>query len=106
MSARVALAYAKDNGFTHPYTYHSLVSHAAGPGNTRGAFVGSVAEVLQSNLSHPMVRVRVEGYAFYTGFSEYVVEQTDPLGDDGFIFEKLSTPASTSCFSIKTQTCS
>jgi trans-L-3-hydroxyproline dehydratase len=90
VAARVALAYAKDSSSTQPHTYHSLVSHAAGPENTRGAFVGSVAEVLQSDSKYPSMKVRVAGYAFYTGFSQYVVEESDPLGDDGFIFDKLS----------------
>jgi trans-L-3-hydroxyproline dehydratase len=92
VAARVALAHAKDTNFTQTRTYHSLVSQAAGVGNTRGAFNGRVVENLPSDHPFPVVRVRVEGYAFYTGFTQYVVEEADPLGDDGFIFDKLSVP--------------
>lgn len=37
------------------------------------------------------IRVRVDGQAFYTGFSTFAVESEDPLGDSGFVFTKLQT---------------
>ena len=92
VAARVALAYAKDQTFTQTRTYHSLVSHARGGHGGRGGFDGTVAEVLEADHPYPVVRVSVQGSAFYTGFAQYVVEEADPLGDDGFIFNKLSAP--------------
>lgn len=87
VAARIALAYAKDKTFTQARTYHSLVSHS-----TQGGFDGTVAEVLEADHAYPVVRVRVQGSAFYTGFAQFVVEEADPLGD-GFLFGKLSAPS-------------
>ncbi|KEF63690.1 uncharacterized protein A1O9_01668 [Exophiala aquamarina CBS 119918] len=87
VAARAALAYAKgDRKLNESWEYHSLVS-AAGYGP---AFKGTVVEVLAEKypeIHGPLVRIKGEGYAFYTGFSTYAVETKDPLGDDGFVFK-------------------
>lgn len=92
VAARAALAYAKGRlKMNETWTYNSLVSNAFGG---RGYFIGSVVEdctAHESSLPYPLVKVKVEGYAFYTGFHSFVVEKDDPLGEDGFIFEKLDT---------------
>jgi trans-L-3-hydroxyproline dehydratase len=91
VAARVALAHAKDPNFRGPHTYHSLVSlNYTKPGQQSG-FVGSVHEVLDTFRDFPVVRVRVEGYGYYTGFTQYVVEEgADPIGNDGFLFQHLA----------------
>ncbi|ETN44731.1 uncharacterized protein HMPREF1541_10401 [Cyphellophora europaea CBS 101466] len=92
VAARVALAYAKDPNFTTKRTYHSLVSHAMTTKSNNGGFIGTVVQKVEADHPFPVVLVEVKGSAYYTGFSQYVVEDSDPLGDDGFIFEKLSAP--------------
>ena len=101
VAARVALAVAKgemDVGRGRR-TYHSFVSLSmdekrGGAGKGKGAFVGSVLEKLDvssgDGYEFPVVKVKVEGSAYYTGFSRYVVEEEDPIGDDGFIFKDLA----------------
>ncbi|KAJ9602237.1 hypothetical protein H2200_013357 [Cladophialophora chaetospira] len=92
VAARAALAYCKgerEAGIS--WTYHSLVS-------TRGLgppFVGTIEpETIETNEGRPaQVCVRVEGQAFYTGFSTFSVEPADPLGDAGFVFAKASNLA-------------
>lgn len=87
VAARAALAYAKgDRKLNETWEYHSLVS-AAGQGP---AFKGTVVEELPEKhpeIYGPLVRVKGEGCAFYTGFSTYAVEKEDPLGDGGFLFK-------------------
>ena len=86
VQARIALAIARSNlQLGYRWTYHSLVSNRW---NGKGAFVGSAIEKLGSHLDKPVSRVRVEGFASYTGYSTFFVEATDPLGDDGFFFGK------------------
>jgi trans-L-3-hydroxyproline dehydratase len=92
VSARIALAHAKGvlrQG--ESWTYHSLVSNAfAG----KGAFTGSVitadknAAVIDGHASLA-VCVRVEGFAYYTGFHSFVVEGADPIGEQGFTLRSL-----------------
>lgn len=88
VAARVALSHAKGSPYARErVTYHSLVSNSLGG---RGGFIGSLHdEHGQTNDGFPVVRVLVEGYASYTGTSDFVVEDSDALGDDGFLFEKL-----------------
>lgn len=87
VAARAALAYAKgDRKLGETWEYHSLVS-ASGLGP---AFRGTVTEEIperHAEIPYPMVRVKGEGQAFYTGFGTYAVEKEDPLGDDGFVFK-------------------
>ncbi|GIZ44958.1 hypothetical protein CKM354_000814200 [Cercospora kikuchii] len=85
VAARIALAYAR--GLKEPVTYHSLVSHAHGG---RGGFAGKFyAEVEKIDERLPIIRVQVEGFASYVGTASFVVESSDVLGDDGFLFEQL-----------------
>ncbi len=91
VAAREALAY--HNGDRDPdesWAYHSLVSNRGlGP-----PFMGTI-ELEDSDRSSEVpaaqIRVRVDGQAFYTGFSTFCVEPEDPLGDSGFVFTKLQT---------------
>ncbi|KAJ5725174.1 uncharacterized protein N7483_006531 [Penicillium malachiteum] len=85
VAARVALAHAKgDLSVGEKRMYNSLVnrSHKALAG-----FVGSVFSVAEDQQS---VDVRVEGYAFYTGYHSFVVESEDGLGIDGFSMKDIS----------------
>lgn len=91
VAARVALAYAKgirEKGAS--WTYHSLVSNAF---NGRGAMVGTVVEEVDipgaEGIAKRGVRVQVEGKAYYTGTHTFVVEKHDPIGEQGFAFDKL-----------------
>ncbi|PIA94772.1 Trans-L-3-hydroxyproline dehydratase [Cercospora beticola] len=85
VAARIALESAK--GLEEPVTYHSLVSHA---NRGRGGFAGKLYEQFgATNEGLPIVRVQVEGFASYVGTASFVVEDSDALGDDGFLFERL-----------------
>lgn len=87
VAARIALAYAKSSiQKGEAITYHSRLSNSLGG---KGGFIGSVHEVEGEQDGFPIVRVRVEGYASYTGSSTFVVEESDALGDDGVLFERL-----------------
>jgi trans-L-3-hydroxyproline dehydratase len=84
VAARVALAYA--NGSLkkdEAWTYHSLLSRRMKSG---GAFRGRVVDELSLQSRYPSVRARVGGFAYYVGYSTFLVEEHDPLGDDGFVF--------------------
>ena len=91
VSARVALACAKGiMGEGDRWIYHSLVSNAYGG---KGSFIGRVIEdlvpvTIRGQRQQP-VRVRVEDFAYYTGFHSFVVEEVDPIGEDGFTFSRL-----------------
>lgn len=93
VAARVAYAYATGElTMGQARTYHSLVSNSTEGGT--GGFVGSVVEevpALYNNeqLLGPVVRVKIEGYAYYTGYHVFVVEKEDALGDGGFLFTRL-----------------
>ncbi|USW52015.1 Putative proline racemase family [Septoria linicola] len=85
VAARIALAYAK--GREEPVTYHSMVSNA---NKGQGGFVGRLhQDIGRTETKLPVVRVQVEGYASYVGVSSFVVEESDGLGNDGFLFEQL-----------------
>lgn len=83
VAARIALRYAKDRKAQQDVvTYHSLVSlNRAG----RGGFIGRLHQIVAEDDSFPIVRVQVEGYASYTGTASFIVEDSDSLGDDGFL---------------------
>jgi trans-L-3-hydroxyproline dehydratase len=88
VAARVALAYAKgERKMGQRWSYHSLVSRAFS-----GAFVGEpVEEIKLPNRFGEDINatiVKVEGFAYYTGFNTFVVEDDDPLSV-GFLFDKL-----------------
>ncbi|KAF2769303.1 Diaminopimelate epimerase-like protein [Teratosphaeria nubilosa] len=92
VAARVALAYAKgQRKVGEAWTYHSLVSLAYGG---KCGFIGTMVDEVErgdkgQTDGYPHVRVRVEGFASYTGFHTFVSEPTDALGNGGFAFEKL-----------------
>jgi trans-L-3-hydroxyproline dehydratase len=89
VAARVALAYAKgERKIGQRWKYHSLVSRAFGG----GAFFGEpVEEIKLPNRFGEDIDatiVQVQGFAYYTGFNTFVVEDDDPLSN-GFLFDKL-----------------
>lgn len=92
VAARVAYAYAtRDLGMEQSWTYHSLLSNST---DGKGGFVGRVVEEITASndtdkFLGPMVRVRVEGYAYYTGYHVFLAEKEDPLGESGFLFNRL-----------------
>ncbi|KAK3080669.1 hypothetical protein LTS18_014243, partial [Coniosporium uncinatum] len=90
--ARIALAYARGAlKLGRSWTYHWLLSNACGG---RGGMVGSVAEEVTvpgfKNGGYPAVKVKVEGYAYYTGTSSWIVEADDPIAEGGFSMKDLS----------------
>jgi trans-L-3-hydroxyproline dehydratase len=91
VAARAALAHAKgtrEKGT--PWTYHSLVSNAF---DGRGAMVGTVIEEVDiagaEGIAKRGVHVKVEGQAYYTGTQAFIVEELDPIGEQGFAFDRL-----------------
>ena len=91
---RVALKYAKEElVLDQSWTYHSLVSNETGG---PGAFTGEAVEECDEagmegsdETGIKAVKVKVEGYAYYTGSSTFVVEPEDPLGEKGFAMSRL-----------------
>ncbi|KAF4761607.1 hypothetical protein N7455_003470 [Penicillium solitum] len=83
VAARVALAHAKGSlPAGEKRIYNSLVTRTY-----RGlsGFVGSVFDDAGTGgADQYIVRVCVEGYAYYTGYHSFVVEKEDGLGVDGF----------------------
>jgi trans-L-3-hydroxyproline dehydratase len=91
VAARAALAYAKGvRREGTPWTYQSLVSNAF---DGRGAMIGTVVEEVDipggTGIAKRGVRVKVEGQAYYTGTHTFLVEELDPIGEQGFAFDKL-----------------
>ncbi|KAL2217358.1 putative proline racemase [Thermoascus aurantiacus ATCC 26904] len=89
--ARMALAYAK--GLRKPgqrWTYHSLVSNAFGG---KGGFTASIVEEVKipgaEGVAADGVLVRVEGQAYYTGCSTFIVEESDPISANGFSMKSV-----------------
>ncbi|KAK5008593.1 hypothetical protein LTR28_003767 [Elasticomyces elasticus] len=93
VAARVALAYAKGaRALGQRWTYHSLLSNACGG---KGAFVGAPCAEVEiggaEGIAKRGVRVKIEGQAFYTGFSSFIVETHDFLPQGGFAFRSLAS---------------
>ncbi|KAH7346333.1 putative proline racemase [Rhexocercosporidium sp. MPI-PUGE-AT-0058] len=94
VAARVALAFAKnERNRGERWTYHSVVSNGFGG---CGGFVGSVVEEEMVQGGGEVgggvgvaVRVKVEGMAYYTGTSCFVVEEGDRIGGEGFSLKGL-----------------
>ncbi|CAL5866941.1 uncharacterized protein PFLUO_LOCUS1153 [Penicillium psychrofluorescens] len=83
VAARVALAHAKGLlPVGEKRIYNSLVTRAY---QGLAGFVGSVEAELG-----PSVRVKVEGYAYYTGYHWFVVEAEDGLGVGGFSLRDIT----------------
>ncbi|KAH6974304.1 proline racemase [Ilyonectria sp. MPI-CAGE-AT-0026] len=88
--ARVAVAYAKGLIQLHERTlYHSLLSLAY---QGEGAFLGTPVEEVSliNSKDNPSVAVtvKVEGKAYYTGQSTFIIEDGDPLLN-GFAFKSV-----------------
>lgn len=85
VAARVALAQAKGTlSAGEKRIYNSLVTRAH---KAMSGFVGSVAD---SEKGRQWVKVRVEGYGYYTGYHTFVVEKEDGLGVDGFSVKDIT----------------
>jgi trans-L-3-hydroxyproline dehydratase len=89
VAARISLAYTKgDLSIGERCTFDSLFT-----GSDKGlaGFVGSAVEELkkegetESSRKNICVRVKVEGYANYMGYSTWVAEKADGLGVNGFL---------------------
>lgn len=91
VAARVALAHARGKlRKNETWTYHSLVSNAfGGKGSFSGSVIEELGDVVIGDNSRPSVRVKVEGFAYYTGFHSFVVEDIDPIGERAFTFARL-----------------
>ncbi|PYH88525.1 Diaminopimelate epimerase-like protein [Aspergillus ellipticus CBS 707.79] len=90
--ARMALAYAKgERRRGQRWAYNSLVSNHFGT----GAFVGGIVEtgVQQAAImsGREAVVVRVEGGAYYTGTSSFIVEAGDSTSHSGFSMKSVMT---------------
>jgi trans-L-3-hydroxyproline dehydratase len=91
VAARVALAYAKGHlAVGQSWTYNSLLSNAFKGGSFTGTIVEEVDEAMQMT-PYKQVRVKVEGHAYYTGSHTFVFEEIDPVAENGFMFENLSS---------------
>lgn len=95
VAARVALA-TKVGHLTpgKKRIYHSLLSFRErinGGALRSGGFIAEATENVHiQNRSGPdieAVSVKVEGYAYYTGFHSFITEQGDELGRKGFLLE-------------------
>lgn len=90
VSARMALAHAKGlRGVGQRWTYNSLVSNAFGEGMFDATIVEEVDIEGGKGVSAKGVAVAVEGQAFYTGTSTFVVEDGDAIGSSGFSMNHL-----------------
>lgn len=84
VTARMALAHAKGTrDVGQRWAYNSLVSNHFGAG-------GFSAEITDVNGVEHVV-VRVEGQAFYTGTSTFLVEDGDIISSSGFTMQSVTT---------------
>ncbi|GJJ06158.1 hypothetical protein Clacol_000347 [Clathrus columnatus] len=89
--ARTALAVSKGKLPLHQtWTYNSLVTKMKG----EGAFIGCAVEetkvdhdgrYMDKGMPWKAYIVEVSGYAYYTGVSTYVTEESDEIGREGFL---------------------
>ncbi|RAK99321.1 putative proline racemase [Aspergillus ibericus CBS 121593] len=92
VTARMALAYAKgERAVGQRWAYHSVVSSHF----QTGAFVGEIVETGlriegENGPARDAVVVRVEGSAYYTGASSFVVEEGDVTGHAGFTMKSVT----------------
>ena len=83
VAAREALAFAKgERKVGQRWAYHSVVSKAKGQGEMVGTVESECA--IDGSKGKGGVRVRIEGKAFYSGFSIWAVEAEDEVGKEGF----------------------
>lgn len=89
VAARISLAYAKSSlSIGEQRKFDSLFT---GSGKGLKGFVGSAFEEVKDegetddSRKNTCVRVKVEGYANYMGYSTFVAEEADGLGVNGFL---------------------
>ncbi|CEJ60144.1 hypothetical protein PMG11_08729 [Penicillium brasilianum] len=86
VAARMALAQAKDlRSIGQKWAYNSVVSNHFAV----GAFVASIVDDnIRVGDSKEAVIVRVEGKAYYTGTSNFILEEGDLIGESGFTLKQ------------------
>lgn len=90
VSARMALARAKGlRGVGQRWAYNSLVSNAFGTDMFNAEILEEVAIEGAEGIASTGVVVQVEGQAFYTGSSTFVVEDGDAISSGGFSMKDL-----------------
>ncbi|RJE21223.1 Proline racemase [Aspergillus sclerotialis] len=90
VSARMALAHAKGlRGVGQRWAYNSLVSNSFGTGMFSTEIVEEVRIDGRKGVSSTGVVVQVEGQAYYTGTSMFVVEDGDRISSSGFTMKDL-----------------
>jgi trans-L-3-hydroxyproline dehydratase len=91
VTARMALAYAKGlRPLGQRWAYNSLVSNHFKTGAFSAEIVEEVTIDGVDGGSLNAVIVHVEGQAFYTGASVFVVEHEDRISSSGFTMEKVA----------------
>ncbi|KAF7177815.1 hypothetical protein CNMCM7691_006270 [Aspergillus felis] len=91
VTARMALAYAKGvRSLGQRWAYNSLVSNHFETGAFSAEIVEEVAIDGVDGGGLNAVIVQVEGQAFYTGASVFVVEHGDKISSSGFTMEKTA----------------
>lgn len=90
VSARMALAFAKgQRPIGQRWAYHSLVSHFF----DTGAFTAEIVDVVDLPghyaVNNQGVVVQVEGKAYYTGTSAFLVEDGDVTSSSGFTMHSV-----------------
>ncbi|KAJ5906956.1 uncharacterized protein N7473_003872 [Penicillium subrubescens] len=88
VTARMALAHAKkQRSVGQKWAYNSIVSNRFGT----GAFVASIVDDNVSvGGSKEAVTVRVEGKAYYTGTSNFILEEGDLTSTSGFTLKECA----------------
>jgi proline racemase len=88
VTARMALAHAKkQRSVGQKWAYNSIVSNRFGT----GAFVASiVGDNLRVGGGKEAVTVRVEGKAYYTGTSNFILEEGDLTSASGFTLKECA----------------
>jgi proline racemase len=86
VAARMALAQAKNlRSIGQKWAYNSIVSNHFAV----GAFVASIVDDnVRVGDSKEAVIVRVEGKAYYTGTSNFILEEDDLVGESGFTLKQ------------------
>ena len=90
VSARMALAHAKGlRGVGQRWAYNSLVSNSFDAGMFSAEIVEKVGIEGGKGISSTGVVIQVEGSAYYTGTSTFVVEDGDRISSSGFTMKGL-----------------
>ncbi|PYI06978.1 proline racemase [Aspergillus sclerotiicarbonarius CBS 121057] len=92
VTARMALAYAKgERAIGQRWAYHSVVSNHFQTGSFVGEIVKTGLRVEGENgPGRDAVVVRVEGSAYYTGTSSFVIEEGDVTSHGGFTMKSVT----------------